>query len=722
MRTRRLLGRAIGCAAALVILRTAGAAAQDSVRSPLTYSAELAARQFVNDLLSPQQMGKFLEYKAAPSGLVVNNLFVRYQPGNGVRSYQVTGQRIGQRDQTIWARATQPGKFDAQIFWDGIPHTFSTTARLLDTRPAPNIFVLPSPRPDTAAMNRAGFIEPIRDLWQPLKVALAYTLAPGWDSKAEYTRIARSGARPISMSYGGSPGVNQREVMEPVDHTIQNVKLSQGYSVDRFTVQAAFNLSTFDNTYTSVTADNPIRTTDDATLGSSKGRLSLPPSNIATTATVNGALALPMSTRITAGGSFSTWRQNEPFLPITINSAIVDPRIDSLPKSLHGEAGTTAMNISATTRPISSVTVTARARTFEFRDKASVHALPVSVVNDRVLGGADTSERSPFSRNNADFKVTWRALRPLSVFGGFAYERTNFEGEETNVEHLTEHTPSVGIDVMGNQWVSFRGVMSQSKRRLGPKYDTLTYMPQFRRYHQADRDRTRFTLLSSVTPLDQITISGTWETGRDEYINTAYGMQYDRSAMVGGDIDWTPTTTFGLSGGLTYETTKNQLKDRYRTPTQIANPTFDWIANNSDVVHTAYGTMNVVVIPDKVTGNVLFQSSKARFRLMARNPTQPAGGSASDRASATATDFPMVKQLMQTVNAAVTYRVSRDWAATVRAQGELYSQVDYRSDNLMPATGIHVFLGNYFLPYNAQYITFSVTYRPLPAKGVRSTI
>jgi hypothetical protein len=274
---------------------------------------------------------------------------------------------------------------------------------------------------------------------------------------------------------------------------------------------------------------------------------------------------------------------------------------------------------------------------------------------------------------------------------------------------------------MGNQWVTVRGSYSFATRRT-PAYDTLTYMPEFRRFYVADRDRSRFSLRTSVTPVDEITLSGTWEIGHDEYINSLYGVQHDRSAMVGGDIDWTPSARFGVSGGLTFENYKNHMQDRYRSGTQLNNTTFDWVADNSDVDHTSYAAMEAVFIPEKLIGNVMFQSSTARFRLMTYNPTTPAGGTASNRLAAAASTFPTVKQLIQLATIGVSYRVSPMWMANARLQGELYSQDDYRTDNLKPAVGPQFYMGNYFMDYNAQFLTVSLTYRPQVSKGARSVL
>ena len=73
---------------------------------------------------------------------------------------------------------------------------------------------------------------------------------------------------------------------------------------------------------------------------------------------------------------------------------------------------------------------------------------------------------------------------------------------------------------------------------------------------------------------------------------------------------------------------------------------------------------------------------------MTYNPTTPTGGTASNKLGATAAPFPPVKQLMQLTSIGVSYRLWPDWLVKARVNGEMYSQDDYRTDNVMPATAV----------------------------------
>lgn len=97
-------------------------------------------------------------------------------------------------------------------------------------------------------------------------------------------------------------------------------------------------------------------------------------------------------------------------------------------------------------------------------------------------------------------------------------------------------------------------------------------------------------------------------------------------------------------------------------------------------------------------------------------------GTAAQNTAATAVDFPVVTQNLQPMNVFVRYHFAPDWAVTMRYQGELYSQSNYETATLVPATGKFFFLANNFQNYNARYFTFSFSYRPGLFRRGRSTL
>ncbi len=684
---------------------------------------ELGERAFI---IEPPALAlaKLDEYKAVPTGPVLLKLLLGYTAADSITVFQLNGTDLGQRDQALRLRGNSPGLYDVQVRWDRIPHTFSTNARSFGSETSPGVYVLPNPRPDTAAWNNsAPYLAPVRTLWNAVRAAAAFTPSPHWDLRTEYTDISKTGGRPMGMAMG-SPGNNLREIVEPIDQTMQDIKFTQGYSNQRFQVLGTYDLSLFHNALTSVTSDNPLITVDQATTGSSRGRTALAPTNHAHTAVVNAGLNLPHGTRLNASGSYSLWIQNEPFIPATINNAIVAD-LSQNPERLGGHSGTSSIYVSGVSRPIAPLTLTARFRTFSFRDNVDVESMPVLIINDRSVAAAEDRDFLPFTRRNADAGGTWRftTALPVTLSAGYGWEGWK-RSEARNVADLREGSPRMSLDVGVFDWISLRSSYTTGRRRIHGEYiqNTTSDQPLHRRFDQADRDRERTNFLATVTPLDQLTMSGSWTVGHDEYPHSAYGLQSDRSNMEEGDISWAVTEQFSVDGSLTNERFLTRLRSQYRATGQLNNATYDWVANNHDEIRTVSAGFRAVFVPDRFEAGGRVDASRAKFRMATFNPLTPTGGTAAQNFNATASDLPLVTQKFQPMTLFATYFVTPEWGMTLRYQTERWAQNDFRTLGLTPAVGNGIFLGNNLDDYSARFLTISVSYRPRLLRQARPAL
>jgi MtrB/PioB family decaheme-associated outer membrane protein len=681
--------------------------------SSMILAAELGGRAFIDEPPG-LALAKLEEYKAVPTGPVLLKLLLGYTAADSMTVFQLNGSNFGQRDQSVRLRGNSPGVYDVQFRWDRIPHTFSTNARSLGSEASPGVYVLPNPRPDTAAWNRTSpYLSPVRTLWNAVKATASYTPSPKWDLRTELTGIGKSGARPMGMAFG-SPGSNLREILEPIDQMMHDLKFTEGYASPRFQVLGTYDFSTFYNGFKSVTSDNPLITVDQATTGSSRGRTALAPGNHAHTAVVNAGLNLPHGTRLNASGSYSLWIQNEPFIPSTINSAITAD-LSQIPARLGGHSGTSSIYLSGVSRPIAPLTLTARFRAFSFRDRVDVESMPILIINDRsVDAAAEERDNLPFTRRNADAGGTWRfSAIPLTFSAGYGWEAWK-RSEARNVADLREGSPRLSLDLGVFDWMSLRSSYTTGRRRIHGEYiqNTTSDQPLHRRFDQADRDRERTNLLATVTPLDQLTMSAGWTIGHDEYPNSTYGLQSDRSNIEEGDISWAVTERFSVDGSLTKETFLTRLRSQYRVTGQLNNPTYDWVANNRDEIRTVSAGFHASLIPDRLEAGGRVDASRAKFRMATFNPLTPTGGTAAQNFNATASDLPEVTQKFQPMTLFATYLLTPEWGMTLRYETERWAQNDFRTAGLVPAEGNGIFLGNNLDDYNARLLTISVSYRP----------
>ncbi len=703
------------------------AAAQDSVKTSVIWAAEIGNREYLRGV-APQDRAKFEQYRTVPSGVLFQRFFLRFSPADSLPTLQLSGYHLGEQDQSLWLRAHQPGHADLQVQWDRIPHTFSTNARALGGQTLRGVYTLPVPRPDTATLNGSAYLAPIRSRWDPIKLSLALTPKPEWGFKAEYTQTGRNGDRPIGMAMGGS-GNNTREIMEPIDQTVHDFRLSQSYAKPRYQVIVTYGLSQFTNALQSVTSDNPLVIVDSLRAGTSRGRTALAPNNIAQSLTATAAVNLARRTRITGTVSYGWRAQNQAFISPTINAKNLDSLVRAayvFPTSLHGSVHTSTANLSLNSRPLRTVTVNARYRRYDFQDKTPDISVPILVISDRTMAAGAAREAFPFTRDNADVSASWRPIAPVTLTAGYGWDRIERDTAVRNVNRASENTRRVSLDYTGISWLTLRGTVSYATRRADGYHQlTTAENPDTRRFDEADRNVSRVSFLALATPIDQIDVMATVDVGRTNYINSDFGVQKDNSDALGGEIDWSPSSRFSIGGGFVHESYRNQFRSRYRTgntPATLANPTWDWLAINTDASNVASANFRAVLIPDRLEAGGLWEFSKSHFLMAANNPTTPSGGTAAQNASATAVDFPEATQKLQPLSLYVRYLVLREWAMTLQYQSDYYNAYDFRTTGLQPATGNHVFLGNDLRNYGARYLTISLSYRPGLLKHSRSTM
>jgi MtrB/PioB family decaheme-associated outer membrane protein len=758
----------------------AGAQTQGAPGASVSVAGEIGPRSYTSKL-DPLAIGKFEEYRDLRAGDKTTPLFeqllFKYAPADSFGFYTLSARKLFDRDQSAWLLAKRPGLYDFQIRSDRIPHMYTSTARSPGNELGnPGFNTLPAIRPDSNAWRNAPYIGPIRNQVDPTKASLALTPNQNVDFKAEFTHIDKNGGIPRSISFSGSSGP-QREFVSPIDQTINDARVSQGYSsgdrsksdmlpfIKSYQMNVSYAYSRFQNAIKSTMVDNPQIGISSFTSGTATARVSLEPSNSAQTAAGNAAMLLPMRTRLTGAVTSSWARQNDPFFPQTSNDSLArDPNyalVSSYSRpSLNGRIRTSTYTFSGTSHPVDKLTLTGRFRNFDLSNQTAPFKIKAMVVSDRTVTLADSEEFEPhpFTKTNSNVGATYLLMQGLAASGAYAWEGWKRDPDVRNIEKTMERTPRVSLDYTALDWLSLRtSYIAGSRRGNTPYTESATEILGFRRFDEADRDRRRLSVASSISPIDAVTVSLTVETGDDKFPNSQYGVQSDKSFAKGVDLDWSPTPRFGLSAGWMREDVKDSANYRYRTgavgSVTYDNPTYRWMNTNKDKNITMYATLNATLIPDKLdlAGNWSFIDS--HWQMFNANPTTPTGGTAAQNLSATAQDWPEVKQRLQPLSLGLRYHYSSDWALTLRLQIEKYDQTDFRTVapqftttglNGAPAatvgflpgdlpgtigqvagsnTGQYHFLGNNFHPYTANWLTLLISYHPalIPFEKGRST-
>ncbi|MDO8526578.1 MAG: MtrB/PioB family outer membrane beta-barrel protein [Deltaproteobacteria bacterium] len=677
-------------------------------------------RFYLPGQLPRTQRAEYEEYRDLPQQFYLENLNLNLESKDQQKYLDITATEAGAQDQNYSLTASELGLYRFEFEWDQTPHIFSTDGRMLGTTTSPGVYTLPTPRPTGNDYNNAPIIDKIAVRWDTARFLFSYDLGKYWDVKGEYKWIDKSGDRPMGMAFG-SPGINFREILEPVDQNVHNVRFTAGMKKEKYQLQFSYDFSLFQNALNRVISDNPLAATNgafvpSATGGNSieaSGQTSLPPGNMANTWNFAGGVNLPMNTRINSSFSYSLRQQNDSFLPHTNNPNIPSGNL-ALPKSgLDGQAMTLLYNFSVTNRPADSVKLTTKYRYFHLSDSSNILTFPSHVVNDRTLVNSSlTAERFPFDKHNASMDAHFQILDPLEVTVGMGWERWD-RSPQREAQTTDEYAPHISMDITPSDWTLMRVTYTPSIKTVA--YYNVELIPAqeklMRKFDEASRDRQKVDFFTQFTPLDIFQISFNGGIINDYYRNSVYGLQNSQTWSVGTDLSWKPFEPLTIFGGYVREQYSARQASQYREPTILENTRYAWVANTNDIIDTVRVGVDVEIIPNKLTWSGNWDLSREWNRMYANNPQTPTGGTAAQNASATASDFPAITSTLNRLESDLRYNINKSWNAKVAYVFDDFHINDFRTNGLLPATQGDIFLGNELLNYAAHMVVMTVGYR-----------
>lgn len=648
MKTARLLSlSALAIAALLFVAAPAGAqeTAESADAPRLAGEIVLNWRAFA-DRPDATDRAKFEQYGEMPPGLFIDEAHIFTQANRGPL-FEAWASNVGLNNQRYQMRYFDPGDYYFTVEYSEVPHLYSTQARTLYEATTPSVLrisdsvqaALESAVDDaarSAIINDNVRTRDIEVTRQTGRFGFRWTPGPAWDIRLDFSNEDRSGAMPFGTAING---FNTLELAAPIYYSTQNFSVSAQYAGRfderrRWSVSLAYNGSLFHNDLTSVTFDNPFRLTAPAGANTAnEGRNSLPPSNDAHRLTFTGAIDLPFSARYVGSVSYGLMRQNEQFLPFTINPSILSsggaPMTDLslLPaQSLNGEIEEVLINNLLTMRFGPHLTGTARLRHLDVRNNTPLLFFPEYVRADGQRQNDDRQNYRPaYARTTSSFDLNWRPNTAWSLGASGAWERYDRDNRDADITN--EYTGRVFVDASpeSTPWLRLRGSVLRAQRRY-ENYDALNNVgiigyppagggflqnPLLRKFDMADRDRTRvdgsaeFAFDSGLV----ITPSLSWRT--DEYSdNIANGGDLglkDEGYWNGGiEVAYPLNDSITITLSYLREQYNRVLVNRQRGgtgSTGIACPAADttgspdcnWGSEISDYVDTIFGNSSIIL-------------------------------------------------------------------------------------------------------------------------------
>jgi MtrB/PioB family decaheme-associated outer membrane protein len=383
-------------------------------------------------------------------------------------------------------------------------------------------------------------------------------------------------------SGGGGPGTGGGVVgktflslvPEPIDYQTNIVNASLSYADDNAQLKLAYHMSLFDNGYDSLQWDNP-----DPAGTVAAGNISLAPDNEFHQLSLTGAYTLPYRSHLTGHFSLGRMTQNQEYEPYTI-SPLTTP---DLPRnSLDGEVWLVAAKLKLISRPINKLRLNAEL-SYNERDNQTPIESYTFVVMDSFGGGTVQNRPASYQNNRIKLDARYRFNAITSLSGGFKYEdidRTYINSERENTEENTffakwKIKPHTTVDV---------ALYAETSSRDGSEYNVLVNEdPAMRKYHVADRDRTKVGTKIDFMATDKLFLSARADYNKDEYNNSPVGLTEATQPSYTVDFSYQPRINISTYGYYTYETI-NSIQSS--VDTSPVTTTAGWEAEFDDLFDT----------------------------------------------------------------------------------------------------------------------------------------
>jgi MtrB/PioB family decaheme-associated outer membrane protein len=534
---------------------------------------------------------RFQRYRDLRSGVYATNLLAGRRTADWVIEAQAWN--VGYRDQRYQLDVQRVGRLSAAFLWDQIPLFISGDTRTLYTEPSSGVFRLED------AMQQAiqGGSITLRDVEdQAVRFDLRTMRHVGQadvvfsiDRSTDVVVKVRSTSRQGAIPFGGTFGFNNAvELPIPVDSRTADVQTALEWGSQKGMVRIGWDGSSYQPDLDSVTWDNPLRYGPDVAGTPSQGRLAFWPGNTLTYLHGTGAVAIPWRGRLTGYAALGRGRSDADLLPFTINTAI--PPIALARPTAQAEHRMTIAQATLATRPARLLAVNARYRYSDVDAATPIFDRPDgSVAYDSTFTPtAPSSEYYSVTRVTFDADAAVQVLPSTSVKAGYSHLASDYTHRIW--EKTAEDVFRVSADVTGQQLLTVRAIY-ENRRRTGDHFEPgvleeVGELDSMRHFDVADRDRQRLWVVANLIPEGIVGVTASAGIGRDEYPDSAHGLESYDSNQYSAGISLTPDDRYQLTASYGWEHYESGQRSRSATTAaDQQNPLRDWTTDYTGKVN-----------------------------------------------------------------------------------------------------------------------------------------
>jgi hypothetical protein len=613
---------------------------------------EVGGRGFLNDptygghiYQGQGSLAKYYEYSTVKPG-AFGDFNVAAGSKDGLYEIDAWGKNVGYSDQAYNAYLSKAGEQYFNFNWDQTPHVYSTSASTLFntngnalTLINPNIGnqmsaaggtlgfpTIPTAATPASLAKTNAISSIINSNVVPTNVGIRrdtasvdyrYTPTDNWDIRANYSNMRRTGSQVDGVLFTGTNTGSRVDVAKPVDDTTQNFGVNGEYSGTsawgkKFNAMVGYNGSVYQDDFNNYTVQNPFCSggvcAGNGTPTSPLAMMSTPPNNQMNGATGTLGADLPLNSRYMGTVAYTGMRQNDAFLPFSINAVnLAAPGGGTLPAnalstipalirtqagvgmtSLNGSINTLLVNNVLTTQINPDLKTKLSYRYYDYDNQtpelnvfdwaiadACSAALPTAAggCNHPTYANVNTLSLG-YIKQNAGAEATWRPVNSVNIGAAYGYE--HYDWTRADASSTGENSGKVYADWKPTSWITARASGLVSDRRAdnynylgnvglfqwqgtptpntiqpGMPNGTTNYSPYYRQLYLDDRDRAQAKFAVDVKVLNNLTVTPTFNLKNDTYIfsQNQEGLTSDRSYAAGIETAYaaTPDVTFLFS-------------------------------------------------------------------------------------------------------------------------------------------------------------------------------
>jgi MtrB/PioB family decaheme-associated outer membrane protein len=293
---------------------------------------------------------------------------------NDAQYWQIHGANLGLDSRKLHAQGGVQGRWDASFSFDGLKKSQTDSAQFIHQGLGSSNLTLPAAAVANPTLLAPALLQPFaieqgRDIY---RLGLSAALNREWDFKINYREDRRDGTRMTGVATTFLAGRGSAMIVPyQIDDRTQQVEAVLAYASKVTQFQIGYTYSRFDNALSQFNVQNPFSTA----AANLNQRLSLAPDNDHHQLNITGTYKFSNATRLRASYSYGIARQNEAFLPYSVNGTTAAASTTAgLPRSsLDGKVVNTLLDVALTTKPIDKMNLKVA---YQYRD--SDNRTPIS--------------------------------------------------------------------------------------------------------------------------------------------------------------------------------------------------------------------------------------------------------------------------------------------------------------------------------------------------------